>query len=483
MPHKRVRISAEDAVENILRFVNEENDDSDEVPIDLNDLNGDEGKLIVIIPYFICGYVFSYTQQYRKYYIILAEDDNSEDDISADDEGEEVQPERLRRRQLTKNRLVNSIDSALNINNYNPYVIPVQRKEIEGVVKTDRNQDHDVTYTFVNQPTNNIGRQNRANIITGRQGVQPKAKGTNTNREAFQLLITPVMISSIAQYTNLKINSPIEKLPENFLEENFRYNFLKITNDLEIHAVIGLILYRGIYQLNTLNVDKLFSNQYGRPIFSETMSRNRFTFLLANLSFDDDSTRDERWKFDRFAAFREFFESFNNECMTCVVPGDYLSLDETLYPMRTQIGFKQYNPNKPAKYGLLFKSINAARYPYTFIAAPYSGKPVEEGGEYYIQGTENIVKYLVERLESKVQLNGRNISFDRLYTSLSLEIWLYEKNITSIGTLQINRKGIPKDLKEVKNREPLTTEVYWQKDGPLAMMSYVVKTSTGEKMC
>lgn len=67
------------------------------------------------------------------------------------------------------------------------------------------------------------------------------------------------------------------------------------------------------------------------------------------------------------------------------------------------------------------------------------------------------MKYLVERLESKVQLNGRNISFDRLYTSLSLEMWLYEKSKTSIGTLQINRKGIPTDLKEVRNREQLTT--------------------------
>ena len=33
--------------------------------------------------------------------------------------------------------------------------------------------------------------------------------------------------------------------------------------------------------------------------------------------------------------------------------------------------FKQFNPNKPAKYGLLFKSINAAKYPYTFVSARY----------------------------------------------------------------------------------------------------------------
>ena len=42
-------------------------------------------------------------------------------------------------------------------------------------------------------------------------------------------------------------------------------------------------------------------------------------------------------------------------------PNTYQSM-ETLYPMRTQVRIKQYKPNKPAKYGLLFKSLNDARF-------------------------------------------------------------------------------------------------------------------------
>ena len=77
--------------------------------------------------------------------------------------------------------------------------------------------------------------------------------------------------------------------------------------------------------------------------------------------------------------------------MPVLAPGDYLSLDETLYPMRTQISFKQFNPSKPAKYGFLFKSVNAPRFAYTFISSSYSGKPTEVGGQYYNQGTDAIV--------------------------------------------------------------------------------------------
>ena len=51
-------------------------------------------------------------------------------------------------------------------------------------------------------------------------------------------------------------------------------------------------------------------------------------------------------------------------------PSEYLSLDETLYPMRHQIAFRQYNPNKPHKYGLLVKSLNDAHVPFTYKAVP-----------------------------------------------------------------------------------------------------------------
>ena len=143
--------------------------------------------------------------------------------------------------------------------------------------------------------------------------------------------------------------------------------------------------------------------------------------------------------------------------MLVLTPGDYSSLDETIHPMRTQISFKQFNQSKPAKYGLLLKSVNAARYPHTFISSPYSGKPTEEGGQYYIQDTEAIGHYLIETISTNSSLAGRNISFNRLYTSIPLAKWLLEKRITCIGTMQLNRKGISDELKGTKNRELLSS--------------------------
>lgn len=139
---------------------------------------------------------------------------------------------------------------------------------------------------------------------------------------------------------------------------------------------------------------------------------------MANVQFDDEETRPDRWGKDRFAAFRDIFEMFSKRCPKAVSPDNYLSLDETLYPMWNQVSFKQFNPSKPAKYGLLFKSANAARFPYTFIVTAYSGKPVGEAGEHYIPGCDDIGKSMISRLQSSTDLRGRNISFDRLYTSI-----------------------------------------------------------------
>ena len=352
-------------------------------------------------------------------------EDEGGEEIVEDFENERAN--RLQRKKLTKNRLVHSINSALNLENYNPYTIPNEENEITGNIKVDRNKDNDINILFSNQP----GRQNRANLIIPPVGVRQKARHIRNEREAFGIFVTPDMINIIVENTNRKITNIINKLPIGF-NNNFKYSYVRLVNTEEIYAFIGLMLYRGLYQLNTISVQKLFSAEYGPPTFSATMSRTRFKIILRCLSFDDEGTRDDRWKTDRFAAFREFFEVFIEEFCTCLAPEDYLSLDETLYPMRNQISFRQYNPNKPAKYGMLFKSINTARYSYTFVAAPYCGKPVEEGGAYYIQGTEPIVKQLVQRIEGATIMRGQNISFDRLYTSIPLVRWLYDRDITSI---------------------------------------------------
>ena len=116
--------------------------------------------------------------------------------------------------------------------------------------------------------------------------------------------------------------------------------------------------------------------------------------------------------------------------------------------MRNHVAFKQYDPDKPAKYGMLFKSLNDERQCYTNYSLVYAGKPTKTPSPFYISGTENYVKEMVNLLWKKVPLDGRNISMDSLSTSIPITKWLLSKNITCIGPMQTRGVGIPEKRRQ-----------------------------------
>ena len=287
------------------------------------------------------------------------------------------------------------------------------------------------------------------------------------------------MLESIVRFTNKRIQTARQA----FLQISAPLqSFTRDTDVIEMRAFIGLLYLRGLAGLNNHNIAHLYHPTMGPPHFGATMGKNRLQFLYACISFDDFDTREQRWKNDRFAAIRELFETFNKNCSKCILPEEYLCIDETLYPTRNKISFRQYNPSKPAKYGLLFKLINAVTYTYTHCIIPYCGKPTEEPTTYYVKGVEDTVKYLVQNLQDHVDVQGRNITFDHYYTSVSLAEWLLSHNISCVGTFQSNRRGIPTEIKTSDDREIFSYQFFWESmENKLMLHSYVVTTKNSSK--
>ena len=87
-----------------------------------------------------------------------------------------------------------------------------------------------------------------------------------------------------------------------------------------------------------------------------------------------------------------------------------------------------------------------------FSTVVYSDKPKAEPGSYYTPGMSQTVKYLIQSLECHTNLVVRNILYDRLYTSIPTAQWLLDSGKSSVGTLQSNRKAIPAEIREIKDR-------------------------------
>ena len=126
--------------------------------------------------------------------------------------------------------------------------------------------------------------------------------------------------------------------------------------------------------------------------------------------------------------------------------------------------------------------MNDARVPFTYKAVPYSGKPENDDGPYYIDNNEQYVKYLVNETEKDIFLHGRNISTDRLYTSIAFANWLLDRHITTVGTLNTNRIGIPDELKNTKDRNEFSVTYHLDKSKKIYLKTYSVRTkSKGKK--
>ena len=68
---------------------------------------------------------------------------------------------------------------------------------------------------------------------------------------------------------------------------------------------------RGLLGQAHQSTNAMLCEIFGNPIFSATISRNRFNFLIFHLLFDNHTSRPTRWQQNRFAAFRKIFKNLS----------------------------------------------------------------------------------------------------------------------------------------------------------------------------
>lgn len=125
------------------------------------------------------------------------------------------------------------------------------------------------------------------------------------------------------------------------------------------------------------------------------MQSKRFTFLTRMVQFNDVETREKRCKEDTFVAFKELFEGVSCCFLKLRKP---LLRNKTLNYYCGSKNFKHYNPSKPAKHGLLFRSLCKLTFQHTYVFLPPAGKPTVMPSKCYITGTKKYTGYLVNNV-------------------------------------------------------------------------------------
>jgi hypothetical protein len=70
----------------------------------------------------------------------------------------------------------------------------------------------------------------------------------------------------------------------------------------------------------------------------------------------------------------------------------------------------------------------------------------------------------------------------RLFTSLPFARFLLKNRITMVGTLNSNRRGIPQEMKTMKDRPDGDYKVMYEEDGKVSIHSWLVNNKKGTYM-
>jgi len=206
--------------------------------------------------------------------------------------------------------------------------------------------------------------------------------------------------------------------------------------------------------------------------YRQTMAHSRFYHILRFLHFaDNNRTVDSH---DRLWKIRDLFEILRTKFYN---PSEHLVVDEVTVKFKGRVIFKQYIPKKHKHFGIkMYKLCDANNYTYDMDA--YLGKDGQRVAQ-QLTATHATVTNLTRRVEGV----GHKLYMDNFFSSPDLYDDLIQKKIYCCGTVRLNRRGMPKDLKHktlrlkrgdirVRTRGDLTA-VAWRDKRDMGMLTNI----------
>lgn len=321
-------------------------------------------------------------------------------------------------------------------------------------------------------PVRNVRTPARNIVRGGLPGIKGPALALGnapSKEDVWSLFFDDEIISKIVTNTNIKMSSVRQHLARETNKSNYRP-----TNDVEIKALIGLLLVESVLKCNGEKMTSMFcKDEYSRPLFRASMSLKRYEILIMCLRFDESETREQRKRNNRAAAISEIFDKIISNSLSVYRPSAYLTIDEMLVPFRGRCGFRMYMPKKPKKYGIKVMCLADAKTSYLLDAYIYTGRDSDGVGLTVDEKKLSVPTQSLIRLCKTVQGTNRNITADNWFSSVEGVAELGKKKLTYVGTMKKDKKAIPEEFLPNKTRPVVSTLYGFRED--MTLMSFVPK--------
>ena len=215
-----------------------------------------------------------------------------------------------------------------------------------------------------------------------------------------------------------------------------RTNWHEVKED-EMWAFVGLVLFFGRMQLS--RADAWRPHPVGNPYVKSVMSFRRFSDIFACFHLvDTGKVSTEAKKKNAFWQMQPLIDIVNRTWPVAYNAGREISIDEATTPEEGRCRAKNYNKDKPHKWGLKDFMLCCARTGYCFRVHPYQGKDEKR------PVGQSLAEYAVKAVMlSKFYRAGYILAVDNWFMCWAVVEYCMENGIDLIGTVRKGRKGFP----------------------------------------
>jgi hypothetical protein len=244
----------------------------------------------------------------------------------------------------------------------------------------------------------------------------------------------------------------------------------------EFKSFLGALIFIGVNKGSKRNSRDLWNSTIGFPILICSMPHARFIEILRYIRFESKHIVNEYRHEDKLIGIRYVVDHLADLFRSSYRLSGCCAVDEMLSPFYGRCPFRQYIKEKLSKFGIKLWILSDCETYYCGNFEVYLGAKTVLGKKKREKGLgERVVKDLCNYIFD----TGRNVTTDNYFTSISLAEDLLKHKLTLLGTMRINRVGIPRVMLP-DQRRGVHSSIFAFKD-KLTMVSYATKGKSSSR--
>lgn len=281
----------------------------------------------------------------------------------------------------------------------------------------------------------------------GDSGIKLDNLNKDNPIQLFECFFTNELINKIVVETNRYAEQYLNDNKETIKNQS-RVKKWTATNANEIRTLLALFIIQGICIKPEYKLYFTKRESIETPFFSRIISEKRFHLLLKFLHFVNNKEFDANSPNRRLFKIQPILDYLKEKFMSIYVPNQKISIDESLIGWKGRLAWKQYIPSKRKRFGMKIFVLCESETGYVYNFFIYTGSSTQYGNSIYPD--EPVSSRVVLELSHSLLNKGYCLYLDNYYTSPDLTDKLIRRRTDCVGTMRVNRKGIPTEIKSKK---------------------------------